>query len=109
MLSKQLPGLLLAAALQQLAYAFPLNGAVDGPSQQPRTTCEPKEITCPGNLVVSVAGFCQGSFFLCNLIENIVPIGECVKCDNGLWVPSRQWTAEEHLDYWLGRKKPSPP
>ena len=104
-LGKQIFGLLLTAAapLQRLAYAFPLDAAVNDLSPQLPTTW------CTSN-VVPFIGSCFSPVFYRHLGCVGVPVGGSVQDETGLLVPSRQWTSDEALEYLLsgGSKLPPP-
>ena len=105
MLAKQISGLLLTAALQQLAYAFPLDATVNDLSLHPPTTwCTSAALPLPYTVT------CIGSIFYCHAGYIGFAAGGCVQDENGLWVPSRKWTPKEALDYILsgGSKLPPP-
>jgi hypothetical protein len=112
MLSKQLSSLLLAVALPQLGRALPLDAGVDRLAEQPPTSCEPRNVTCGTSLFGKMYGYCQGPIYICSLhgLEGYlaVPLGGCVQCRPEYWIPWREWTDEEIMDYILRNKIPPP-
>jgi len=104
MLGKQISGFLLTVAVhQQLAYALPLDAAMNDVLPDPsKTWCS--------NGALPFVGDCVGSIFYCHAGYVGVAVGGCVRDGTGTWVPSRRWTSDEAMDYLLsgGSKIPPP-
>ena len=111
MLGKQLFSL-LAVALPQLGRALPLDAGVDRSLEQPPTSCEPRNITCPSYGQIPSIGRCYGNRYFCAPrgfeLYISAAVGGCVECQLGYWIPWREWTHDEIMDYFLGKGVPPP-
>ncbi|KAK4454857.1 hypothetical protein QBC34DRAFT_374629 [Podospora aff. communis PSN243] len=104
MVNRNVLGLVLAAALSQLATALP---QLVSPASVGSSCTQPPRTWCPtlGDFGEGKGG-CDGPIFYCDYPDYPDPesfsisLGDCAETEYG-WVPSRRWTPYESLAYHI--------